>query len=221
LFWSMVVVGLPLGLGISLLLLIDNIYNMDSYKFVNAILWINMRFSAMCIFTYVACELMALEFKTEVLSLQWTMSTSRSSFYMAKIIFLSLWSLVVTLLSFAATVFFIVLVSFDTIGLSWLLESLVYSIMSSILTWPIMYFTVWLTIRYRRVWLVMSFNMLVFILGLLLTNFTWSWYIPWLTPVWILFNMGKNINYIGYLIIMAFTLLSLFMGHRAMEKVEV
>lgn len=217
--WSLLLVVMPLAIGISLKAMMDPHLAMDASKYINAILWIYVRFLSLCVFTYVACEHMAMEFKTQVWKDQWTIPISRSAFYMSKIIFLSLWSLGVCLLSACMSIFFVLVFIGQALEAKWLVDTLIYFTMASVLTWPFMYGSVLMMLWLKKVWLAMTIHILILIASLMIIQFSWSVMVPTLSPLWIIFSMG----HVGraYISLGLFSSLVLILGHYYLYKVEV
>ena len=219
--WSVLIASMPLIIGGSLMISLGDAMEVDGLRYMNSILWIQVRFNALYLFTYVASGLMALEFKTDVLKMFWIMPTSKTMFFFSKIIFLSLWSLIVSLLSYLLSLMFIKIMIHGQLSLEGMLDNLLFFIISSILTWPFMYFSVLLVLIFKKIWPALVINTIIFISTLLLSPYTWSDKVPWLSPTKIMLSVGDKGNGGSYLSLIIFASSVLYLGYQSIHKVEV
>lgn len=219
--WSILIASMPLIIGGSLVISSGQAVEVDGLKYMNSILWIQVRFNALYLFTYVASGLMAIEFKTEVLKILWAMPTSKTMFFFSKIIFLSIWSLMVSLLSFLLSLVFLKILIQGQLSLDSVLNNLLFFIVSSVLTWPFMYFSVLLVLLFKKIWVAMAINTIIFTSTLLLSPYAWSDKVPWLSPTKIMLSVGDKHNGASYLNLMLFACIVLYLGYQSIHKVEV
>jgi hypothetical protein len=215
------IISIPFLIAASLMMFMDVALNLDVEKYLSGILWLLARFIGLILFTFVAGNHMMIEFKTDVLKYQWTIPISRAKFYYVKIIFLSIWSTTTILIVFLSSMIFSYLQSPEQVTFEFISLYLHLFISASVLIWPFMYFTVMMVIRFKRLWIPMCINILLFILSWMMLSFSWSLYLPWAAPIWILFSKEAAGIYYSYMSLFIFTAVVVAIGHFRILKVEV
>lgn len=221
LIYTFIILVIPLMVGGSLILFMDVTIDLDIEKYLTGVLWLYARFVGLILFTFIAGSHMMIEFKTHVLRYQWTIPIHRAKFYYVKIIFLSVWSTSTFFAVFLISIVFAYIHSPELINLD--LVSLYFHlfISASVLIWPFMYFTMMMVIRFKNLWLPMCINGLFFILSWMMLSFSWSAYLPWATPIWILFSKEAQFISSSYVSLFLFTGVVVLIGHFRILKVEV
>lgn len=181
-----------------------------------------LRAISLCFYTYVAADVMAREYHYDTLKFQLSIPIPRGSLYMSKVLFISGLILIYNMILYLVAMIsgLIMYSAFSQLTL----EFLLVFVKASILTMPFAFFALSLATVLRNRFFPTAINVCMFLLSMVIIRYSFSYLVPWTIPSRIIFfGASSQMSHLGfgYLILFAFTVLSLYLGYHKITREEL
>jgi len=177
------------------------------------------------LYTWIAAEIVAMEFRLDTIKSQLTIPIARTDFLFLKLTMVSFMTALITVLSFITAL--IISFSLDLTGLDITLtiKLLFVYIKSTILVMPFLYFTVWLVLIFKQSFIPMIINGVLLITTFIIGKTDLYAIFPWTAPTQIIFlATGEESSFSindSYFAIILLGLVSMYLAYRRINKMEI
>lgn len=182
-------------------------------------------FVGIILYTWIAAEIIGMEFRFDTIKSQITIPIARTDFLFIKLTMVSFISALITVLSFVTAM--VISFSLDLSGLDIALTIKLFFVYmkSTILVMPFLYFTVWLVLIFKQNFIPMIINAFILITTFIIGKTDWYAIFPWTAPTQIIFlATGEESSFSindSYYAIMLLGLLSMYLAYRRINKMEI
>lgn len=222
------VVIIPVVIGSMVIILNSNpAYEAVSFlEFMGMNLRLITKTSGLCLFTYIAAEMLTREFRYDTFKSQFLMPVTRSYFLLIKLIGISIWLLAITMATYLVSLIISVWLIQEPISFLMVREMFFVFLKAGILILPFAYFTITLVIIFKNNFIPMTINIVLYLVTLITIGLNQFIYLPWTAPFRLIFSGDVQDTTAGqvsytYLSLFLFAAISILIGHYWINKMEL
>lgn len=195
-------------------------------EFMSMILRFITKTVGICFYTFISAEIVSREFRYDTFKSQLMIPISRTNYFFIKLIIISMWIIGMTMLSYFVSLVISLLIIKTSFTLLLVRQMFFTFLKAGILVLPFSYFTIACVVYNKHNFLPMTINIVMFIVSLIASRFTYYMLCPFTVPFRVIFSedtarfSSVPLAY-AYLSLFILAAVSILVGHYQINKMEL